>query len=108
MADVIIKVDKSDAEVTVVRIIGPLDNRTAEGFDSWLDSFVKENGADGKVHFDLDELEIMTSRAVSTLAYYFDVFSKSGGELRLRNVPEVADIVLKKLGLDGLGWVISK
>ena len=107
MADVIIKVDKSLKDYILVKVIGPLDNRTAEGFDSWLDDFVKQNGANIKVHFDLSELDIMTSRAVSTLAYYFDVLAKQGGELKLTKVPEIAKIVLKKLGLDSLGWIIE-
>ncbi|MGE0432493.1 MAG: STAS domain-containing protein [Planctomycetota bacterium] len=103
MGDLTIQLDR-DSTPGIHRAVlaGPLDNRTADGFDEWLKKYSEHFGTEGTLHLDMDKLECLSSRAISSIVYYYDKFQQAGGKLHLVKVPPTAAVSLEKLGFGNL------
>ncbi len=106
MGDLTIQLDR-DSTPGVHRAVlaGPLDNRTADGFDEWLRKYTDHFGAGGTLHLDMEKLDCLSSRAISSIVYYYDKFSTGGGKLLLVKVPPTASVSLEKLGFGNLDLI---
>ena len=101
MTDLTIRLDReSTPGVHIAWLAGPLDNRTADGFDEWLSKYCEHFGCNGELVIDMAAVTILSSRAISSIIYYTDRFEHICGQLRLANVPLHAIDSLRKLGLD--------
>ena len=100
MGDLTIQLDReSTPGVHIARLAGPLDNRTADGFDEWLRKYSEHFGTGGTLHLHMECLECLSSRAISSIVFYFDKFQQSGGTLVLVNPPPTGWISIERAGL---------
>ena len=104
MSDLVIQLQRQP-DYHVAKLAGPLDNRTADGFDEWLRKYTDHFGAKGKLYLDMDGLEVLSSRAISSIIYYYETFKTAGGQFQLIKVPPTAMVSLEKLGFGNLDLV---
>lgn len=100
-----IQLDRSNPAFHRAVLVGPLDNRTADGFDEWLRKYTDHFKPTGKLYIDMAKLDVLSSRAISSLIFYFEQFKTGGGQLRLLNVPPMALVSLDKLGFTQIGLI---
>lgn len=105
MSDLSIQLKRDNPEYHIATLAGPLDNRTADGFDEWLRKYTDAFGAKGKLYIDMDALEVLSSRAISSIIYYYEMFKSSGGQLQLVRVPPTGMVSLEKLGFGNLDLI---
>lgn len=103
-----INLDRNQPDRHVAVLAGPLDNRTADGFDEWLRKYTDHFGTKGALYLDLKDLECLSSRAISSIVYYYDKFNSDGGIFRLQNVPPAASVSLDKLGFGNLDLIVKE
>jgi anti-anti-sigma factor len=100
-----IQLNRSNPEYHTAELAGPLDNRTADGFDEWLRKYADHFGAKGTLLLDMTKLECLSSRAISSIVYFYELFKGQGGNLKLTKVPPTAMVSLEKLGFIDLDLI---
>ncbi len=106
MSDLVIQLNRDNhPDYHLAKLAGPLDNRTADGFDEWLRKYTDHFGAKGKLYIDMEGLEVLASRAISSIIYYYEMFKSAGGQLILIRVPPTGMVSLEKLGFGNLDLI---
>ena len=96
MSDFLIKVEKRDKGITIIRVMGYLDAYTFESLEKTLQELFEEGRY--KLVVDLDRLEYISSAGAGVFIGALGEVQEKGGNIVILNVTDSVNQVFETLG----------